>query len=88
MDIIQKTFKIVSEHLELKDNWGNNPYMSKEKLGEKHGESLALSKLSVAHSRFFDEAKKDAELKDTDIESTSRYLKWLESFRKKDEPNV
>jgi len=99
MDIIQKTFKIISDHLELKDNWGNNPYMPKEKFeallkelqehvsqtfktGERHGEMLALSKLSMAHSKFFEDAKKDAGLKDTEIESTSRYLKWLETFGK------
>jgi hypothetical protein len=31
MDLQQKTYEIIKRNLELKDNWGNNPYMPKEK---------------------------------------------------------
>lgn len=102
MDIISKTFDILKQHFQLKDNWGNNPYMPKEKfdavlkdvqahvsevfrLGEKHGELLALGKLKAAHEQFFKTAIQDAEVKDEHVQNMSRYLKWREEFYKSKE---
>ena len=102
MNIIPETFNILKRHFELKDNYGNNPYMSKEKfealvkdiqdmvsqafqLGEKHGQLLELSKMSIVHKQFFDQALKEADINPDQIQSTSQYLKWREEFNKKNE---
>ena len=53
------------------------------KLGERHGQLLALTKIDRAQSDFFFDAMVSADIKQDELQSTSQYLEWLKQNESK-----
>ena len=90
-----EVYEIVKEHLELKDNWYNNPYLPKEKveallqalaalMTQTHHKSKleGQKEMLVGLSIFMNEVldAKKQEIGLRDEQSVSSYIKWQEKF--------